>query len=54
MTQQKKSPKYSPELRERAVRMVLDNAREYSSQWAAIETIAGKLHRQRAQHHRST
>ena len=34
---------YSPELRERAVRMVLDHAHEYPSQFAAIRSIAGKL-----------
>jgi transposase len=35
--------KYSPELRERAVRMVFDHAQDYPSQWAAIRSIAEKL-----------
>ena len=35
--------KYSPELRERAVRMVFEHASEYSSQWAAMRSIAEKL-----------
>jgi transposase len=35
--------KYSPELRERAVRMVLDHAPEYPSQWATIQSVAAKL-----------
>lgn len=44
MTNQKKtSPRYSPEVRERAVRMVFNHGDEYASQWAAIESIAAKI-----------
>jgi len=39
----KTSTKYSPEVRERGVRMVREHAGEHASQWAAIESIAGKL-----------
>jgi len=35
--------KYSPEVRERAVRMVREQGAEHPSQWAAIASIAGKL-----------
>ena len=35
--------KYSPEVRERAVRMVLDHAPEHPSQWAAIRSVGEKL-----------
>jgi transposase len=38
-----RSSKYSPELRERAVRMVFDHAPEYPSQWATIRSVAEKL-----------
>jgi transposase-like protein len=43
MENHKTSPKYSAEVRERAVRMVFDHAGDYSSQWAAIASIAGKI-----------
>jgi transposase len=35
--------KYSPELRERAVRMVFEHQHEYGSQWAAIVSFAAKI-----------
>ena len=38
-----KAMRYSPEVRERAVRMVLEHRGELCSQWAAIESIAGKI-----------
>jgi transposase len=34
---------YSAELRERAVRMVLEHESEHSSRWAAVKSIAGKI-----------
>jgi transposase len=37
------SKRYSPEVRERAVRMVLEQQTEHSSQWATIQSIAYKL-----------
>jgi transposase len=36
-------PKYSPEVRERAVRMVIEHQAEHESQWAAIVSIASKI-----------
>ena len=37
------SNKYSPEVRERAVRMVLEHQSAHDSQWAAIGSIAEKI-----------
>ncbi|PXW87261.1 transposase [Nitrosomonas sp. Nm84] len=34
---------YSPEVRERAVRLVSEQQKEYASQWAAIKSIASKI-----------
>ena len=39
----KTAPKYSPEVRERAVRMVFERQAEHESQWAAIVSIAGEI-----------
>ncbi len=39
----RKSPKFSPEVQERAVRMVFDAKDQDPSQWAAIESIASKI-----------
>jgi transposase len=38
-----KANRYSPEVRERAVRMVLEHKGDYSSQWQAICSIAAKI-----------
>ena len=35
--------RYSPEVRERAVRMVFEHQGEHESQWAAIGSIAAKI-----------
>ena len=35
--------KYSPEVRERAVRMVREHGPEHASQWAAMTSIASKI-----------
>jgi transposase len=45
MSEQKRSgrPRYPPEVRERAVRMVFEHQSEYPSQWKAIESISAKL-----------
>jgi transposase len=39
----RKSNKFSPEVRERAVRMVQEHRGEYPSLWVAIESIAPKI-----------
>jgi transposase len=36
-------PRYPQELRERAIRLVREHRAEYSSEWATITSIAGKL-----------
>ena len=38
-----KPKRYSPEFRERAVRMLLDHKSEYDSEWSAMNAIAVKL-----------
>ena len=40
---QKTSNRFSPEVRQRAVRLVLDQGGDHASQWAAIGSIAGKI-----------
>ena len=43
MESSKTSNKFSPEVRERAVRMVREHQGDYPSQWAAISSIAAKI-----------
>jgi len=43
MQTRKATPKYSPEVRERAVRIVQEQRKEYPSLWAAVESIAPKI-----------
>jgi transposase len=38
-----KPSRFSPEVRERAVRMVQENASEHGSEWASIRSIAEKI-----------
>jgi len=43
MEKQKTSVRYSPEVRARAVRMVLEHGGDHASQWKAIGSIAAKI-----------
>jgi transposase-like protein len=38
-----KSPKFSPEVRDRAIRMVYEVRESHDSQWATIEAVASKI-----------
>jgi transposase len=39
----RKSVEFSPEVRERVVRLVFEQRGEHESQWAAVVSIAGKM-----------
>ena len=43
MTMKATTNKFSPEVRERAVRMMLEHVGEYPARWAAVEPVAAKI-----------
>ena len=43
MTTKKTAASYSPEVRERAVRLVLEGGGEHPTQWAVITSVASKI-----------
>jgi len=43
MSKSNRANKFSPEVRERAVRLVQENRGDYPSLWAAVESIAPKI-----------
>jgi transposase len=38
-----RASKFSPEVKERAVRMVAECRQDYASQWAAVQAVANKI-----------
>jgi transposase len=43
MSRSKTRVRYSPEVRERAIRMMREHQADYPSRWAAIKSIASKI-----------
>ena len=39
----KKSPRFSPEVQERAVRMLMEAKGQHESEWAALQSISAKI-----------
>lgn len=38
-----KKPNYTPEIRERAVQLLIESEKDYPSNWAAVSAIAPKI-----------